>query len=646
MLVSGDEDNPLLPEADAWDHTIILQLHQLSSEEKQALTTEELMGYLTELERKWIMEGDPKHFFQYYHRQIVGRVPNATDQNFVELLQMHKSVIAVLYNLFVVFNHTSGMDGPDKQSFFRRFTRLFTILNTVENLTRSHKTLLVVTSDNFEHAISKDMNLSLATRADLPDDATPCQKLYHYLLDQAYFRGLKRRYDQCYKQTYTRMGDRRLATRSWEPSCTMRDFIMDVCGEDYKQEQWLNLTKNFTKNVRDCINYLSWTNSVRFQELEIDRHRFSFANGIFDVKRLEFWPYTAGAPPDNLMSCHYHNIFFDSSLITDPSVYGQPEVIETPMFDSIFETQRIPKECMFWIYALLGRLFFDLKEIDDWQVILFVKGLAGTGKTSIGKIISSLYSPSDVAIMSTNMEAKFGLSAIYEKYIWICNEVSGKWTLTQPEFMSIVEGGGVSIAIKNVTAKASNVPWTTAGIMFGNEDPPFQNVGGNMQRRLLTVPFDFKVRKADPTLVTNIIEQELTRILIKCVLCYHIAVDKHGRSDIWDVLPEWFKEQRRIQLMENSPLLAFINSEFCDFNDSSLFYYTDFHRSFNLYITENGIEKPRKLNFDKIRRILGNEGLQVKLQYTGQDINGDEKTGKFIVGIAPGKASRPQHLLH
>lgn len=58
-------------------------------------------------------------------------------------------------------------------------------------------------------------------------------------------------------------------------------------------------------------------------------------------------------------------------------------------------------------------MVFDLGERNEgWQVIPYLLGFAGTGKSSIAMdVIAKLYSPEDVGILSNNSEKTFGLSA-------------------------------------------------------------------------------------------------------------------------------------------------------------------------------------------------------------------------------------------
>lgn len=59
-----------------------------------------------------------------------------------------------------------------------------------------------------------------------------------------------------------------------------------------------------------------------------------------------------------------------------------------------------------------GRMFYDVNERDTWQVIPFLKGVAGTGKSFIINILLSIFDPKDVGILSNNVEEQFGLAPL------------------------------------------------------------------------------------------------------------------------------------------------------------------------------------------------------------------------------------------
>ena len=64
---------------------------------------------------------------------------------------------------------------------------------------------------------------------------------------------------------------------------------------------------------------------------------------------------------------------------------------------------------MEWLYAMGGRLTFDVKEADGWDVVFYVKGLARTGKsTIITQGFKKFYDQIGVKTISNRIEPLFG----------------------------------------------------------------------------------------------------------------------------------------------------------------------------------------------------------------------------------------------
>ena len=84
-----------------------------------------------------------------------------------------------------------------------------------------------------------------------------------------------------------------------------------------------------------------------------------------------------------------------------------------------------------WMYVMGGRLCFAVNDIDTWQVIPFLKGIARSGKsTLITKVFRKFYNADDVRTLSNNVEKKFGLSSIYDAFMFIAPEVNTRNSLS------------------------------------------------------------------------------------------------------------------------------------------------------------------------------------------------------------------------
>jgi len=215
------------------------------------------------------------------------------------------------------------------------------------------------------------------------------------------------------------------------------------------------------------------------------------------------------------VSCKYFDSDFeDYHHLTDW------KKIPTPYFDKVLQSQEFEEEVCNWMYVMGGRLTFCLNDIDKWQIIPFLKGIARSGKsTLITKVFQKFYEPNDVKKLSNNVEKRFGLSGIYDGLMFIAPEIKGDLNLEQAEFQSIVSGEELAIAIKFETAK--NITWDVPGILGGNECPQWKDNSGSILRRLMTWHFKKQIRDEDTDPLLELkLEREMPLILQKCVRGY------------------------------------------------------------------------------------------------------------------------------
>ena len=421
----------------------------------------------------------------------------------------------------------------------------------------------------------------------LKDDEsnTPYQKLLLFLLHEAYNEGYRRYRDQCCVEIRN--------TRAWKPVKEIKDFVYDATQKEDNPEMWKNLTSRGGL-VSDVVRHLSNCKDFQFPEIKKDRHTWSFENGLLVGKdwdaeaqkyRIKFYPYNSKDFREldpTLVSCKYFDLPFDP--------YEEVEDwydIPTPHMQRVLDYQRFETEVCKWMYVFCGRLCFEVNELDGWQVIPFLKGIARSGKsTLITKVCKLFYECEDVATLSNNIEKKFGLQSIYRGFMFISPEIKGDLQLEQAEFQSLVSGEDVSVARKNETALS--MQWKTPGILGGNEVPNWKDNSGSILRRLATWNFGRQVSEADPHLDQKL-EQEIPAILCKCLRAYLDYAHKYADKDIWNVLPKYFKTvQSQIATVTNA-LQHFLCSEKFKFGPDLFMPQSLFIARFNEHCKQNNL---------------------------------------------------------
>lgn len=421
----------------------------------------------------------------------------------------------------------------------------------------------------------------------LKDDEsnTPYQKLLLFLLHQAHDEGYRRYRDQCCVEIRN--------TRAWKPVKEIKEFVYDTTQKEDNPDMWKNLTSRGGL-VGDVVRHLANCKDFQFPEIKKDRHTWSFQNGLLVGKdwdaesqkyQIKFYPYKSRDFREldpTLVSCKYFDLPFDSyDEIAD--WYDIP----TPHMQCVLDYQKFDADVCKWMYVFCGRLCFEVNELDGWQVIPFLKGIARSGKsTLITKVCKLFYECEDVATLSNNIEKKFGLQSIYRGFMFISPEIKGDLQLEQAEFQSLVSGEDVSVARKNETALS--MQWKTPGILGGNEVPNWKDNSGSILRRLATWNFGRQVADADPHLDQKL-EQEIPAILCKCLRAYLDYAHKYSDKDIWNVLPKYFKTvQSQIAQVTNA-LQHFLCSEKFKFSPGLFIPQTLFIARFNEHCKQNNL---------------------------------------------------------
>lgn len=443
---------------------------------------------------------------------------------------------------------------------------------------------------SYNNPMSEDAEIDV----NIADGASPYQNLLLYMLKQAHHHGFRRYRDQCCEE----IESGGYMTRAWKTVKEIKDFVYDEAQKEDNPEMWLNLTQRGNM-ASDTVRHLTNCRDVQFPEIVKDRHVWSFSNGLLDSRITEenrdanghrcftFYPYSSAEFRDLdplLVSCKYFDQHFDPYEDTN-DWYNIP----TPYMQSVLDYQRFDEDVCRWTYVFMGRLCFDVNELDGWQIIPFLKGIARSGKsTLINSVAKKFYECEDVPVLSNNIERKFGLSSIRRGFLFVSPEIKGDLALEQAEFQSLVSGEQVSVARKNESALSFQ--WKTPGILGGNEVPNWKDNSGSILRRLATWNFGRQISdgETDPHLDEKL-DAELPAILCKCLRAYLEYAHKYSDRDIWNVLPKYFKQiQNQIATVTNS-LHHFLCSTKIRFGKDLCVPQTIFVAQFNQHCRENNL---------------------------------------------------------
>ena len=556
---------------------------------------EEKMGLTCKGDRFAPLTNGFRQFFRDDELDANGMPQNVDLDRILEQKRRLVNLFSELYHrsseLGVKDQATLDINGDEFRIAFRMMRLIETADDAYEIIFRYVRSFERINHPTCTAPVTDDVELSMFRCKTMDggeddDQPSPFQCLLLYLLNKAYIMKMRRYKGQCCKQIETVDGH---LTKAWKPVMEIKEFVYFYTQKEDKYDMWRNLTSKGSI-VKDTITHLTNCRDMQFPEIKKNRHVWSFRNGIFIGKEwnadlnkyvCNFYTYERAQGLDpTIVSCKY----FDLDFPIDEQQEDWYK-IRTPVLQSIMDYQRFSEDVCKWLYVFIGRLCFDVNDRDGWQVIPFLKGIARSGKsTIITKVCKKFYDTEDVRTLSNNIEKKFGLWSIHDGFMFISPEVKGDLALEQAEFQSIVSGEDVSIARKN--EKALSMMWNVPGILAGNEVPGYRDNSGSVLRRLVTWNFGRQVMDADPHLDQKL-DAEIPYILCKCVEAYLDYAEKYSDQDIWNVLPEYFKNVQGEVAKLTNPLQHFLSSEKIVFGRDKFIPQKLFISAFNAHCIEN-----------------------------------------------------------
>ena len=282
--------------------------------------------------------------------------------------------------------------------------------------------------------------------------------------------------------------------------------------------------------------------------------------------------------------------------------------------DQIYNMQKFTVAYKYMLYALKGRMFFEVGEKDNHQITLFIEGVGGSGKSTILKVQQLFWPPHLRGILSSNIQPQFGMSAVAKAKAVFCNEVSAELSVNQEEWMGAVSGEWGSYAVKFKDPLV--MKWTAQFFWIGNSFPTkFNNRQGQVSRRLGGVLMSHPVPVRDGNIMHKMM-QKLGSLQRKEVLAYFEFVKLTGSIDPMgqpEFLPPAFAEYNRRSRRATDPILDFLSEgTFVKYEAGSKMLMSEFKELYNAYRVKYDMGKPLKWGEEVYRTPFNERGLVVK----------------------------------
>ena len=192
-----------------------------------------------------------------------------------------------------------------------------------------------------------------------------------------------------------------------------------------------------------------------------------------------------------------------------------------------------------------------------------------------------------------------------------------------------MSGEELAVAKKFKTAQTKR--WTTPGMLAGNEVPNWSDNSQSMQRRIVLFDFPHTVSQGDMRLADKLAE-ELPLILVKSNRAYREFAGRHGQTNIWNILPDYFRTTREQMAQDVNVVEAFVASGAVRLHDDAWCPSKLLTSSLKAYAGENNFHVG-KITSDFWRGPFAKFGLRETKRPETRVYRGREVKDKFVLGL-------------
>lgn len=496
------------------------------------------------------------------------------------------------------FNNYINLNDQQPQNM-KLSEKMINVILTIKN----SRNFILSGIDVGNHRISDDLfkhwdSINVVISTKIPDKNKPLELFTQKMLRHNYkiYKGL------IYKQKAIHYNKKIVNTYTWEmihsnpQMATIEQFIND----NYQEFQCTPFDIGYRTFMGNITSRITNAEIKVLPKLKMLRHAWSFNNGIYigdfeelthmsdDQKCFEQYAYEGMPSEDKLnviknagsfypydhpelktiMGGFSVKKYFDVKFRVKEALkqyYGSANKdwtnLQTPQFDSILDDQKLTARVKKVINIMIGRLFYDVNQKDHWEMLLFFKGIAGSGKSTILKIIKHFFQEKEVGFLSTNHEETFGLQPLVGKKLIMCYELKESLKLSAALLQQMISGEDVNVPIKN--KEALHLQWAAQLVFAGNNAGNWaKGAEGSMDRRLMVVEFLHQVVKMDPGLVKRIITKEADFLVLKWMASYQTVVNTYGDTQKivdYDFYPKiYFKNTVNKLMCEINSVMAFL----------------------------------------------------------------------------------------
>lgn len=617
-----------------------------NDDDMEDFVEERLESLLEDLEYLW--KFDTKLDFNTRAGLICENIGINTDINKLiprdieNVIQSHDHIFftTLLYQRFNFAGYISP-DYPKTQEYLDRFQKILDIQYHCLEMLHGYVRLNYVTET--DQNLSSSLGLMRFQSQFNIQEQSKLNKVIMWFLNDLSQKQLRRKGDSVYQKILAESEGKIYFAYAWERKCSIKEYCYSAVNPD----QNADIFNLLASNIESAAKFLTYIKTSYFPDIEENPFYCSFKNGVYYLARDIFYPYDTNKP----ITCAKRGIvpykkfadmdqeneedFLYQKLSSDIVCFNHIPTdfrhkynltsmqIKTPV-DCILDTQKLPEDVKWWVWALTGRGLYPLKtrtkirkykvkgsdqiretEIkESWEVSLNLIGYAGTGKSTWLSPFFKIFKLEQIGVISNNIEHQWALSSMVDedrkcKRVCIGPDLKKNFQWDQAEYQQCVSGEKVLVAIKKLTAFSVEF---SAPIFFGMNEffSRWKDSQDSLKRRMLFLYFDHFVPKDKKNMgIKEEIDARLDLILQKYNKAYIESVNKYGDQFIWKVLPKYFEETSDQCIQSMNPLLRFLSDTdvFVREDDVSVPFET-FKQAYRFW-HETEIGVPKNINWSK-----------------------------------------------
>lgn len=342
-----------------------------------------------------------------------------------------------------------------------------------------------------------------------------------------------------------------------EIHCPIEKYFDKYVPKDVDPERfhliWGN--RNLRTNVVQCLLNIE---DPDLPDLVPQRGIISFRSHLYNAHTDTWWAHWDPHKPSHLVA----SVFIDAELDTRPIHVSVLELMKNPMTGldqplvELFRTQQYSDREIEIACAMLGRVLYPIGH-DGREIMNFLKGVGGSGKSSLLKLLESFFDPSRIAVMGNTTEVVFGLETFIGKDLVMATDLTKTANVDAADILNMVSNDRMAIKRKNKTQES--VELNCHFLAAGNQIPVnWMDVDGNFLRRLFFLDFPLKPPVDDRYFKSRL--RGSGGFSYRFLNCAYLTL-KHtlpDRANFWDMIPDRFITNRRNFLCQTSVLLTFM----------------------------------------------------------------------------------------